>query len=190
MTAMRFGVDVARAAAAGLVGDRDGAARWHAAHAVAEAQRRAVVLVDGDHEVPVVRARVEETADLGERTLRRRDDGRVVEVRGEVEMQLEVGEPARVEELRVRLRVFHQREDAWRVGGSRDDRRSEELKAHRLGDLLRAQHRAGRDGDTRHRHTRKLEPDLSGRCLRAVEPVAEHLRQRHDALALRGRDEA
>jgi hypothetical protein len=66
----------------------------------------------------------------------------------------------------------------------------EELEAHRLGDLLRAQHRAGRDGDARHRHTRELEPDLSGRRLRAVEPVAEHLRQRHDALALRGRDEA
>jgi hypothetical protein len=56
--------------------------------------------------------------------------------------------------------------------------------------LLRAQHRAGRDGDAGHRHARELEPDLSGRRLRAVEPVAEHLRQRHDALALRGRDEA
>lgn len=105
-------------------------------------------------------------------------------------MQLEVGEPARVEELRVRLRVLHQRDDARRIGGGPDDGGREELEAHRLGDLLRAQHRAGRDGDARHRHTRKLEPDLSGRRLRAVEPVAEHLRQRHDALALRGRDEA
>ena len=185
-----LGVDVARAAAAGLVGDRDGAARWHAAHAVAEAQRRAVVLVDGDHEVPVVRARVEEAIDLGERTLRRRHNGRVVEVRAEVEMQLEVGEPARVEKLRVRLRVLDQREDARRIGSRRDDGGREELEAHRLCHLLRAQHRAGRDGDARHRHTRELEPDLSGRRLRALEAVAEHLRQRHHALALRGRDEA
>ena len=105
-------------------------------------------------------------------------------------MQLEVGEPARVEELRVRLRVLDQHEHARRIGGGRDDRGREELEAHRLGDLLRAQHRAGRDGDAGHRHARELEPDLSGRRLRAVEPVAEHLRQRHDALALRGRDEA
>ncbi|MFO0002360.1 MAG: hypothetical protein ACK559_14620, partial [bacterium] len=85
-----LGVDVARAAAAGLVGDRDGAARRHAAHAVPEAQRGSVVLVDGDDEVPVVGPRVEEAVDLGERALRRRHDGRVVEVRREVEVQLEV----------------------------------------------------------------------------------------------------
>jgi hypothetical protein len=92
--------------------------------------------------VPVVRARVEEAIDLGERTLRRRHNGRVVEVRAEVEMQLEVGEPARVEELRVRLRVLHQRDNARRIGGGPDDGGREELEAHRLGDLLRAQHRA------------------------------------------------
>ena len=70
---------------------------------------------------------------------------------GEVEMQLEVSEPARIEELRVRLRVLHQRDDARRIGGGPDDGGREELEAHRLGDLLRAQHRAGRDGDAGHR---------------------------------------
>ena len=97
MTGDALGVDVARAAAAGLVGDRDGAARWHTAHAVAEAQRRAVVLVDGDHEVPSFGRESRKLSTSVNPPCARRDDGRVVEVRGEVEMQLEVGEPARVE---------------------------------------------------------------------------------------------
>ena len=60
---------------------------------------------------------------------------------------------------------------------------------HRLGDLLRAQHRAGWIV-TLATGTRASWSQTQRSPPARREPVAEHLRQRHDAFALRGRDEA